>query len=258
MTGPDDRYRESQELSRALERALTELREDVASLVAQEVERRGHSKAEIETLVAELARREVRKQKRAADPLLYRWAPTLAAVATVLVLAGGVWAWERWDRGDAEAAPRTAAAGPAPAATAPPEPRAEARPTVAAREARYEALLREPAPELAPLIDRLEQATQNAAVRVAIAAWRDGATTEAQRERLHSALAQLIARDVRPSLGIDGLITRSPCGGSSCPALLEAWRGRAAELDYAVPAAPTEQQIRTAERLLVLRAVEDA
>ncbi|HUH12033.1 MAG TPA: hypothetical protein VMK65_02950, partial [Longimicrobiales bacterium] len=116
MTAPDDGYRQSQELSRALERALAELREDVASLVAQEVERRGHSKAELEKLVAELARREVRKQRRAADPALYRWAPTLAAVAVVLLLAGGGWAWARWSGGEAEVVPRTAAAPAGPSA----------------------------------------------------------------------------------------------------------------------------------------------
>lgn len=256
---PQDDFERSQALSKALEQALADLREDVASLVAEEVERRGYSKAQLDKMVAELARREVRKQRRAADPFLYRWAPTLAAVATVLLLAAGWWGWERVRGGDDAPPPGQTAALSPPTTAAPPRASVDdGPPPVEARVARYDSLLDAHADAFDPLVGRLEQATQNQDVQAIIGAWRQRTTTAAQRERLHTALVQLLLREVRPGLGIDGFITRSPCGGSSCPALVEAWTRRASELSYDVPPSPSEADLRVAERLLVLRALEDS
>lgn len=257
MTRADGSYERSRELSDALERALADLRQDVASLVAEEVQRRGYSKGEVEKLVADLARREVRRERRAADPFLYRWAPTLAAMGMVLLLAGGWWGWGQWRGGDQDVPSDPGPTASSPVGATPPEPATagaeRAVATVDGRVARYDSLLAAHAPAFDPLVQRLEQATQNGSVLTAAGAWHRRTATADQRELLHAALVQLLAREVRPELGIDGLITRAGCGGASCPAVLEAWRRHESELGYEFPTTPSEAQIRTAERLLVLR-----
>ena len=110
------------------------------------------------------------------------------------------------------------------------------------------------------LVDALDGQSPGADVRTAIAAWRLGRMSDAQRERLHAALVQSVLRaEVDSSLAIDGNILREPCGGSSCGALLELWQERGEALGlpaWSAAAAADPNTIRTVERILVLDRAE--
>jgi hypothetical protein len=131
------------------------------------------------------------------------------------------------------------------------------------RAALYDSLLDSRSERLVPLIERLEAAGPAVPVAEAARTWRAGGALDAGgRRRLHDALVQLALNDeAGAGLALDGLLTRDPCRGNSCGALLELWRTRGEELGMPeLPAEPASDTptLGVAERVLVLGRLEAA
>jgi hypothetical protein len=111
-----------------------------------------------------------------------------------------------------------------------------------------------------PLFAQVESATQDDAVKEALAAWRAGSLTALQRDLLHSALVQFSLREeMGAKLDVDGQLLRNPCRGASCSALLNFWETRGQ--GYGLPPVPDDaprntEALKTAESVLVLRRLE--
>lgn len=273
---PEDPYDAGRNAAEDLRRTLEAVREDVRAVVREEVGRAGLPESELKRMVGELVREEI-AAARAAEPR--RPVALLAAAALILgVLTGAVGyrvlVSSGADRpgavgtdGAPGAAPvhdSTGAAGPpgSPASPVAEERSGDGEPAGASGAALYDSLFRAAAPELGPLAADLDGVAA-APVLSALASWRAGSTLgPGPRRRLHDALVQAaVNRLAGEALALDGLVTRDPCGGASCGAVLRLWEDREAE--WGLPRYPAEPDSREAglpvvERLLVLRALEVA
>jgi len=253
-----DPFRDEQALTEALRAELRQVRGDVEAIVRQEVTRAGIDPAHVQSLV----RQAVAKELDARTPWALariRWVGPAVGVAVGLALGLSLFAVYATRRAPATPPqPVAQAEAPAPAVTEPATPAVRSDP--AALAARYDSLLAAHAPPIGALVDALDPLTRDPDVRTAIAAWRLGRMSDAQRARLHAALVQSVLRtEVDSALVIDGNILRAPCGGRSCGALLKLWqeRGEAFGLPAWTADAPTDSQaIATVERLLVLDRAE--
>lgn len=274
MTTPDP-FGEGRAAAEELRRALDSIREDAREVVRREVEESGLTEAELGRLVRDMVRTELAsgtgRRRRPASPVVVAGvlAGALAGAAGYHLLAGppregGVSpesASSSAERGSPrDATPQARAGGSgvgAPSAAGTPSGRA----SPSALAGRYDSLLARRSPELEPLLDDLESAAA-APVLDALARWRAGDALEAgPSRRLHDALVQAaVNRLAGADLVLDGLVTRSPCRGASCGAILSLWEARGAEWGLAYPpgAAERETGLPTVERLLVVRALESA
>ena len=259
-----DAFRDEQALTDALRDELRAVRGEVESIVRREVTRAGIDPAQVQAVV----RQAVAKELDARTPWALariRWVGPAVGLAVGLALGLSVFAVYAVRSGAPAAppAPDVAASGEA---TAPPAAERVAAPPArtdpAALVARYDSMFAAHAPSLGALVDVLDGETRHADVRTAIAAWRLGRMSDAQRERLHAALVQSALRaEIDSALVIDGNILRAPCGGRSCGALLKLWQERGEALGlpaWSAAAGPDEATIRTVERILVLDRAERA
>lgn len=254
-----DRFREGQDLTRALRDELKHVREDVDAIVRREVERAGVDPARVAMIVREAVARELDARTPWALARI-QWVGPAIGVAVGLALGLSAFAvFSVRSAGPARDPANVVASAPetAPILVTPP---LAVSSDPAARAARYDSLIANHAPELDPLVAQVEDATVDGEVRTAIAAWRLRRTSPGQRERLHAALVQSILRaEVDSGLAIDGGILREPCRGQSCAALLELWQARGADFGlppYTASAATDGLAVRDAERLLVLSRVD--
>jgi hypothetical protein len=255
-----DPFRDEQALTGALRDELRKVRGEVEAIVRQEVTRAGIDPSHVQAVV----RQAVAKELDARTPWALariRWLGPAVGVAVGLALGLSVFAVYAVRQATEPVASTTVAqtetaAPPAAERTPPLTERADP----AARAARYDSLLTAHAPPLGSLVDALDAQAPAADVRTAVAAWRLGRMSDAQRERLHAALVQSVLRaEVDSALVIDGNILREPCGGRSCSALLELWRDRGEALGlpaWSAAAAADVNAIRTVERILVLDRAE--
>lgn len=266
---PDDPFSRGQRDAEALRRAVEGLREDVGALVREEVSRAGMSRSELERLVRDAVSREVRRAGPSGSP----WrSVALAGVGVVVGLAAGVVGYRALAGPGDATPPAVEASSPAPAERAgggspgdaeAGEPGSPPGTTPDERAAVYDSLLDSRSERLEPLMARLEAAGPAVPVAEAVRTWRAGTALDAAgRRRLHDALVQLALNDeAGAGLALDGLLTRDPCRGNSCGALLELWRTRGEELG--MPELPDEPASDTptlgvAERVLVLGRLEAA
>ncbi|HZD04640.1 MAG TPA: hypothetical protein VE173_06975, partial [Longimicrobiales bacterium] len=167
---------------------------------------------------------------------------------------GSAVAAERGAGAPEEGAPSPSAATPTPAgSTATPDAPAQVA-------ARYDSLFESRDSALAPLLADLEEGSAEP-VQAAVTDWRGGAPLEpGPRRRLHDALVQAaVNRLAGTDLVLDGLLSRNPCGGASCGAVLRLWETRGPELGlpaYLPDASAREGVLPTVERVLVMRGLE--
>lgn len=265
---PRDPFEAGQDATEELRRALEAIRQDVRAVVQDEVARAGISEADLERLVAELVRKHAPEPRKPAAgwraPLMLAAGLAVGAVGGALgyrLLAGPATAASTppgesdaalVEGGGVAAPPESVAAAPSP------EPAA----TAAELAARFDSLFESHDPELEPLLADL-QGTAAQPVLSALAAWRAGTPLEAgPRRRLHDALVQAaVNRLAGAGLALDGLVTRDPCGGASCGAVLQLWETRGGELG--LPSYPPDDSTRNdalpvVERVLVMRGLEAA
>ena len=266
-----DAFEEGRDAAEQRRSDLDVLREVVRAIVRAEVERAGMSESDLERLVAELV------EKRAANASgLSRW-PATAWVAVGVaggVLVGafgyGMLTGRAPDAGSAETGISAVGVGVPSAAGL--DPGVEALDSVVApavspalspadRAAVYDSLFDARAALLGPLISDLEASSIALPVSEAIQAWRGGgALTAGQRRRLHDGMLQLTVGGLTGvALSLDGLVTRGPCSGSSCGALLDLWRTRGEELGlppFPADAANDAAELSVVERLLLLGRLE--
>jgi hypothetical protein len=255
-----DPFQRGQEATEAVRRELEALREDARALVRDEVERAGMPRSELQRLVAEAVRREVASRGSAAPA--WRSVGLVALGSVIGVLAGALGYAALAGPGDVPASSpgepardaATVAAIDSPAPAPPP-------PTPEERAALYDSLFAAREGGLEPLVAALE--TGGAAVPVveAAGAWRAGGDlTAVQARRLHDALVQAaLNATTGSSLRLDGFLTRDPCAGDSCGALLELWRVRGGELGMPpLPerAASATDILALVEKVLVLSRME--
>lgn len=266
-----DAFQEGRDSAERRRSDLDAVREDVRAIVRAEVARAGMSAADLERLVAELM------EKRAARASgLSRW-PASAWVA--IGVAGGVVAGALGYgmlvggdpiAGSAETGisavgvevpagvgldPGVEAMDPALEAPVSPAPSAEDR------AATYDSIFDARSGLFDPLISELEASAIAVPVSEAIQAWRGGGgLTVGQERRLHDGLLQLTVSELTGvALALDGLVTRGPCSGSSCGALLDLWSTRGEELSlppFPEDAANDAAAVSVVERLLLLRRLE--
>jgi hypothetical protein len=259
MTDPFERGREQAEARR---RELEAFREDVRAMVSEEVGRTGVSESDLKRMVRDLVRAEAgtaAPRERAAPVMVW------VAVAAVVGLLGGALGYRALagTPGESMATEQSAPAPVVDVADTPPTPAvAQAPPTPAERAARWDSLVAARSPVLDPLLAQVEAAGPAAPVRAALEAWRGGAALDAAAaRRFHDALVQLTLNDVAGAgLALDGLVTRAPCRGDSCGALLRVWQERGEALGMpAYPADPANdaEALRIAERALLFGRVED-
>jgi hypothetical protein len=256
MTDP---FEEGREQAEARRRDLEALREDVRAIVRDEVGRAGVSESDLKRMVWDLVRAETATaapQKRAAPVLVW-----VVAAAVIGLLGGALGYRALAGAPDEPTAAQQDAQVPDPGDAHPAPAEAEAPPTPAERAARWDSLVAARSPALDPLLVRLEAAGPAAPVRAALVAWRGGAALDdPAARRLHDALVQLTLNEVAGSdLALDGVLTREPCGGSSCGALLRVWQeqGEAHGMPaYPADAATDAEALRIAERALLYGRVE--
>jgi hypothetical protein len=254
-----DPFREGQEAAEEARRELEILREDVAAMVRDEVGRAGMPRSELERVVAEAVRREAEAQ--ASTPV---WQSVgLVAVGALIGVVVGAFGYGALFGGDE--VPAASARGPEPAessAVASQDPPAvqPQPPTPDETADRYDSLFAARDTLLSPLVATLESGSA-APVMEAVGAWRAGDTlTDPQGRRLHDALVQAALNALAgTTLSLDGLLTRNPCGGASCGALLELWRARGDELGMPpLPeeGTPSSDILAVAEKVLVMKWME--
>lgn len=282
-----DAFARGQADAEALREALDGVREDVAAIVREEVARVGMSRSELERMVGEAVAREARRPGVAsADRDRPGWlVPALAGGGLVLGLILGAFGYRALAPGmtgaggptgddapfgaTAPATPAADAAGEAVEGTRPdgtspsgePAPGTGRSATPAERAALYDSLLAAGSERLVPLVSRLEEAGPADPVTAAIETWRAGvALDDAQRRRLHDALVQLsLNEEAGAGLTLDGLVSRGPCRGNSCGALLQLWRERGDTLGMPeLPDDPTtdSETLAVVEKVLVLGRVD--
>lgn len=278
-----DAFARDQAEAEALREALDGVREDVAAIVREEVARVGMSPSELERMVRDAVAREARRPGAApSGPTRPGWlVPALAGGGLVVGLALGVFGYRALDDrsaggmdAPAEAtapATRTAtaggdgAAGTAGDGSSPSgEPASGAASLTPSESAElYDSLFATGSERLAPLVSRLEEAGPADPVSAAIETWRAGVDLDdAQSRRLHDALVQLaLNEEAAAGLTLDGLVSRGPCRGNSCGALLELWRERGDSLGMPVlPDDPTvdSETLAVAERVLVMGRLDES
>ena len=262
-------------LTEFLKAELLSLRKDVESMVGQEVKRVGLPKERAESLVRDMAKQALeelgvrpslfgsmrlaaprpRDREEYHDPDASGFALSgrmlLRASLVLIALAGVFHGGRLYERRQVPPADRTATRPP-------PETRmVQEAPLVAGTtdEARYDSLFAARAPVVQELVDALELQNVDPVLRTAIQAWRNGTATAAQKDRVHVGLLQSVLREWEPSLSLDGLMTRQPCGGNTCGALL---RAAAERPDWEIPpleAIPTDSAVRAAEKRIVYHRV---
>lgn len=267
-----DPFRAGQDATEELRRAVESIREDVRAVVRDEVARAGLSPGELERMVAELVRRYGAEREAPAG----RWrTPVLLAVGLALGLVVGAGGY-RLLAGPAGGGGATSTSGvvaggggggsgetgapSSPPATTAPERSAESPATPSEVAARYDSLFESRAAALEPLLADLEGVAAEP-VQAAVTDWRAGAPLDpGPRRRLHDALVQAaVNRLAGTDLALDGLLTRDPCGGASCGAVLQLWESRGDELGlpaYPPDASAREGALPTVERVLVMRGLE--
>jgi hypothetical protein len=262
-----DPFERGQRESEELRKALDDLRDDIRAMVREEMARRDEVPADVEGSIREAVRIEVRSH---TAPRPFWGSVGLVAVGVVIGLAMGALGYGALVVGADDRESPVATAGEeaevdAPGASAsgsPPDDRENPTPaTPDERAALYDSLLATRSARLEPLVLRLEAAGAAAPVLAAVEAWRAGRELDPEeRRRLHDGLVQLsLNEEAGAGLALDGLLTRAPCRGSSCGALLELWTERGTELG--MPPAPEgaaadSAALAVAERVLVLRRAE--
>jgi hypothetical protein len=130
-----------------------------------------------------------------------------------------------------------------------------------ARAAVYDSLWQAHSAVFSPLLERVEDATEESTLRRALQAWRAGTLTPLQRDLVHSAFVQYSLRaQTGANLALDGQLLRNPCRGASCSALLNFWETRGQSLG--LPPVPEDAPrntaaLRMAENVIVLRTLEE-
>jgi hypothetical protein len=254
-----DAFREEQALTDAVRNELREVRADVAAIVRGEVARAGIDPAHVQAVVRQAVARELDARTPWALARI-RWVGPALGLAVGLALGLSLFAVYAVRTAPPAVPPVLAASPDAAPPAAEQSAAASERADPTALAARYDSLLSAHAPPLGALVDALDGETQHGEVRTAIAAWRLGRMSPAQRDRLHAALVQSVLRaEVDSALVIDGDILRDPCGGRSCRALLTLWQARGEALGlpaWSADAAADVAVIRTVERILVLDRAE--
>ncbi len=279
MTPDRDPFESGQDATDEIRHALEAIRADVRAVVQDEVARAGMSEGELERFVADLVRKNLTEAAEVRPRASVWSAPVLLLTGLVVGLLGGFAGYWMLARPTTDGArpPALSSAAPDPgAATAPTEtdasaapasqgsqsstspPPAAAAPTALA--ARYDSLFAAHDPGLEPLLAELEGKAAPP-VLAALTEWRGGGALDpGPRRRLHDALVQAaVNRLAGTALTLDGLVTRNPCGGASCGAILQLWQARGPELGLpAYPAADTARDaaLPTVERVLVMRGLE--
>ena len=261
-----DPFTEARDDTEHLREALDDVRRDVEAVVREEVRRSAVSRATLEEWIRDAVRREL----AASGPGRPWTRAALGVVAAVALLALGALGYRALAGGRPAAGPEaveaeSGAVAPGVGSEVAPGEGAGAAPTAETPEerlARLDSLFDARSSRFDPLLARLEAAGPPPAVHDALAAWRAGRPLDpSQERRLRDALLQLTLNELTGErLVLDGLVTRGPCGGSSCGVLLRLWEGRGAELGlppYPPDAASDLQALRTAEGMLLLARLEE-